>query len=62
MNPRPVEDVELLQDLVAAAFNDANQKTQELARQQDERNHRRHEYTGVDVGCVSWRVFPKWLL
>jgi len=31
--PEAVEDVELLQDLVAAAVNDASNKTQELAAQ-----------------------------
>ncbi len=31
IDPEALEDVELLQDLVAAAFNDAISKTQELA-------------------------------
>ena len=31
IEPEAAEDVELLQDLVAAAFNDATEKTQELA-------------------------------
>jgi DNA-binding YbaB/EbfC family protein len=31
IEPEAAEDVELLQDLVAAAFNDASNKTQELA-------------------------------
>ena len=31
IEPEAVEDVELLQDLVAAAFNDATEKTQQLA-------------------------------
>ena len=31
IEPEAAEDVELLQDLVAAAFNDATNKTQELA-------------------------------
>lgn len=31
IEPEAVEDVELLQDLVAAAVNDASNKTQELA-------------------------------
>ncbi len=31
IDPEAVEDVELLQDLMAAAFNDAISKTQELA-------------------------------
>ncbi len=31
IEPEAAEDLELLQDLVAAAFNDANQKTQEMA-------------------------------
>ena len=31
INPEALEDVELLQDLIAAAFNDAISKTQELA-------------------------------
>lgn len=33
IDPEAAEDVELLQDLVAAAFNDAFNKTQELASQ-----------------------------
>lgn len=31
IEPEAAEDVELLQDLVAAAFNDATEKTQQLA-------------------------------
>ena len=31
IEPEAAEDVELLQDLVAAAFNDASNKTQEMA-------------------------------
>mgnify|MGYP000442169894 FL=1 len=31
IDPEALEDVELLQDLIAAAFNDAISKTQELA-------------------------------
>ncbi|MYC29066.1 MAG: YbaB/EbfC family nucleoid-associated protein [Chloroflexi bacterium] len=31
IEPEAAEDVELLQDLVAAAFNDATNKTQEMA-------------------------------
>ena len=31
IEPEAVEDVDLLQDLVAAAFNDATEKTQQLA-------------------------------
>ncbi len=31
IEPEAMEDVELLQDLVAAAFNDASDKTQQLA-------------------------------
>ena len=33
IDPEAVEDVELLQDLMAAAFNDAINKTQEIAQE-----------------------------
>ena len=44
IEPEAAEDVELLQDMVAAAFTDASTKAQELGVPEDGRPHRRAEY------------------
>ena len=43
------DDVEMLQDMVAAAVNEAIRAAQELAARRMARDHRRHEHPGPDV-------------
>ena len=56
IDPEAVEDLELLQDLVVAAFNDAIAKTQEIASEKNGGHHRRPEHPRAGVNALIQKV------